>query len=116
MSDERGFVKVDCARCANPDVWLRCESCKKADHFVIRDATGAEAKVSPRVVACDCNATYAFATCTCGEKVPMDKLRFIRWDRGPKNLADLEIAWDRIAVIVFLVLAVVGGAVWWLSR
>jgi hypothetical protein len=112
VNDDRGFVKVDCPRCANPDVWLKCESCKKADHFLIR----AEADGAPPVVDCDCSARFTFATCTCGEQVPMARLRFVRWDRGPKQLADLEIAWERIAAIVLGGVGVILVGLWALWR
>lgn len=116
MNDDRGFVKVDCKRCANPDVWLKCESCKKSDHFVIRDAVGPETAASPTLVDCDCKATYAFATCTCGEQVPMERLRFVRWDRGPKQLADLEVAWGRIAAMAAAAVTALGVALWFVWK
>ncbi|MCB9795748.1 MAG: hypothetical protein H6741_23890 [Alphaproteobacteria bacterium] len=101
--EDRGFVKVDCASCGRDDVWLRCNNCEKSDHFVV-DADGAH---------CACGADYDHASCLCGETVPKERLRFTPFAQGPMNLADLE--WDpvRLGVAAVLLLALVGGGLFW---
>ena len=98
--DARGFVRVDCAACGRPDVWLRCDACEKSDHFLLEAGEA----------SCDCGATYAHATCLCGAPVPGDRLRFVAFRDGPMALADLE--WDprRLGLLVAAV-AVAAAAV-----
>lgn len=103
--DDRGFVQVNCASCEKPNVWLRCDSCKKSDHFLFDGA----------VASCDCGARYAHATCMCGATVPPERLRFVEFRAGPMALADL--AWDPrkialLAVVVLAAVAVVVALVW----
>jgi hypothetical protein len=102
-----GFIHVRCNACGNPDVWLKCEKCAKSDHFRLEGAG----------VRCACGASYGHATCLCGERVPpAGKLEFVAWDQGPKALADLEIAWGRVAGLAILALAAVAGLAWALTR
>lgn len=103
-SSERGFIRVACTSCSNPDVWFTCNTCSKSDHFALHEAH----------VACDCGATYGHGTCTCGESVPFTDLVFVDATEGPLALADLEVAWGRVAgfaVVALLVLAGVTYAV-----
>ncbi|MCB9673968.1 MAG: hypothetical protein H6737_02570 [Alphaproteobacteria bacterium] len=103
---EPGFVRVDCQVCKNPDVWFRCNACGRSDHFT----------VSGGIVRCDCGQTYDRGNCTCGETVPFDGLRFVPFDQGPMALADLEVAWGRVAALgVGLVGIVALGAWWWMG-
>lgn len=99
--DDRGFVRVDCAACGRPDVWLRCDACGKSDHFLLEGG----------VAGCDCGASYAHATCLCGAAVPGDRLRFVAFRDGPMALADLE--WDpkRVGLLVMVAVAVVVAVV-----
>ena len=99
---DTGFVKVECERCKNPDVWLRCERCRKADHFRLENG----------VVVCTCDARYDHGKCLCGNEVPAANLKFVPWDDGPLQLAELEWAWDRIAVLVVAAVLIVGFGVW----
>jgi hypothetical protein len=102
MSDspsERGFIRVDCATCDNPDVWFTCNQCGKSDHFTLHADH----------VSCDCSARYDRGTCTCGAVVPFERLRFVDADAGPLALADLEIAWDRVALLAIGLVVVLGG-------
>ncbi|MCB9795478.1 MAG: hypothetical protein H6741_22460 [Alphaproteobacteria bacterium] len=101
--DARGFVKVACEACGRDDVWLRCNSCEKSDHFLL-DEAGAR---------CACGAEYGHATCLCGQEVPRERLRFVPFQEGPMNLADLELDPTRLALVVVLLLALVGGGLWW---
>lgn len=96
---DRGFIRVDCQTCGNPDVWFSCNTCKKSDHFALH----------PEHVDCSCGATYTHGTCTCGASVPLEQLRFVAYDEGPLALADLEVAWGRVALLVVGVLVLVGG-------
>jgi hypothetical protein len=103
MSDERGFIRVDCPACKNPDVWFRCNGCGKSDQFLL---AGGE-------VSCACSARYTHGNCTCGATVPVDGLRFVPFEKGPMALADLEIHWGRVAVLGTTVVAVIALGVWW---
>ena len=101
-----GFVRVDCQACKNTDVWFRCDSCGKSDHFALEGG----------VATCDCGATYDRGNCTCGQTVPGENLVFVPFDKGPMTLADLEVAWGRIALLVGGLVIVVGlGAYWWMG-
>ena len=102
MSDptpDRGFVRVACPACGNGNVWFTCNQCKKSDHFAMHADH----------VDCDCGATYSHGTCTCGADVGLSDLVFVAYDEGPLALADLEIAWGRVAVLALVVLAVLAG-------
>jgi hypothetical protein len=103
IDDKHGFTRAACEACKNPDVWLTCNTCKKSDRFVAEEAH----------VRCHCGTTYAFATCTCGQKVPRDKLLWVAFDKGPIALADWEVDWGQVAVIGFIVamLGVLGVAI-----
>lgn len=98
-SIDRGFIRVDCPACGNPDVWFTCNSCGKSDHFALHADH----------VDCDCSARYDHGTCTCGETVPFDRLRFVAYDEGPLALADLEVAWGRVVAVAIVVLAALAG-------
>lgn len=98
----RGFVRVDCSQCKNPDVWFKCDSCTKSDHFLVTDG----------MASCDCGATYDRGTCTCGNTVPSEGLVFVRFEEGPMALAELEIAWGRVAALGGVALAALGGVAW----
>ncbi len=93
IDDSHGFIRAHCQSCGGDDVWLRCNTCAESDHFV---------REEERVV-CRCGATYAFATCTCGEPVPMQHLEWVHFKKGPASLAKWE--WDpkRIALLGLLV-------------
>lgn len=104
MSDERGFIRVDCAACNNPDVWFRCNACQKSDGFLLADG----------VASCACGATYQSGNCTCGAVVPGDRLRFVPFAQGPMALADLEIAWGRVAALAAGALGLIGLGAWWM--
>ncbi len=94
----RGFIRVACPACDNPDVWFKCDQCGKSDHFAFDGST----------VDCDCGATYTHGQCTCGETAPPDRLRFVDASEGPLALADLEIAWGRIATLGVVLVVLVG--------
>jgi hypothetical protein len=100
----RGFIRVDCLACKNPDVWFKCDQCGKSDHFAFDGTT----------VQCDCGASYSHGQCTCGETAPPDRLRFVDAAEGPLALADLEIAWGRVAtlgVVLAVLVAIIALAV-----
>ena len=101
-SPDRGFIRVDCPACRNPDVWFTCNACKKSDHFAMHADH----------VACDCGQRYDHGTCTCGATVPFDGLRFVAWDQGPMSLADLEVAWGRVAGLAVVAVLVLAGITW----
>jgi len=104
--DDRGFVQVLCSTCNDPAVWLRCNQCDKSDHFLLADG----------VVSCSCGATYAFATCLCSAQVPpAGTLQAVPFAKGPRHLADLELAWGRLAAIGVIALTVAIGAWWYLA-
>lgn len=98
-SSERGFIRVGCTSCSNPDVWFTCNTCSKSDHFAKHEAH----------VSCDCGASYDHGTCTCGSSVPFTDLVFVDAASGPLALADLEVAWGRVAVLGVVVALVLGG-------
>ena len=100
--EDRGFVQLACPKCGRKDQWLRCEKCQKTDHFLVKDG----------LVGCDCGATYGHGNCACGEKVPGPLLKPIAWKDGPRSLADLEIAWGRIAAVATVVIVVIGALIW----
>ncbi|MEZ4318515.1 MAG: hypothetical protein R3F61_13465 [Myxococcota bacterium] len=103
---EPGFIRVDCPSCRNPDVWFRCDECGKSDHFTLTDG----------VVRCTCGAKYDRGNCTCGQVVPAENLRFVAFDAGPMALADLEVAWGRVAALGAVVVGlVVLGVYWWMG-
>ena len=102
---DRGFIRVDCNSCKNPDVWFRCDSCKRSDHFLFADGKA----------SCDCGATYDRGNCTCGNTVPSEGLKFVEFEKGPMALAELEVAWGRLAALVIgvlIVMAFIGWMVW----
>ena len=94
----RGFIRVDCQVCKNPDVWFKCNQCGKSDHFTFDGTT----------VVCSCGATYSHGQCTCGAHAPADSLRFVDAADGPLALADLEIAWGRVATLGVLLAVLIG--------
>ncbi len=100
---QTGFIRVDCQTCKNPDVWFKCNGCGKSDHFHVADGA----------VRCDCGETYDRGNCTCGADVAFENLAFVDAESGPLALADLEIAWGRVAALGLGLLAVVGGAIYW---
>lgn len=108
IDDKHGFIRAVCDVCKNPDVWLTCNTCKKSDRFVSED----------KEVRCHCGATYAFATCTCGQKVPREKLLWIPFDKGPIALAEWEVDWGQVVVITFVVAMslVLAGAIWFATQ
>ncbi len=107
-SPEPGFVHVLCNACGNNEVWLSCNSCGKSDHFQL---------ATDGAIACDCSATYSHATCLCGTQVPPEgKLEFVPFDKGPMHLADLEVAWGRVAILSVIAIAALGGLGWWLIQ
>lgn len=97
---------MDCPTCRNPDVWFRCNQCQKSDHFLLADG----------VASCDCGARYAHGSCTCGASVGPEGLVFVPFDQGPMALADLEIAWGRVAALVAVGASMVLGGLWWVLR
>ncbi len=99
VTDDHGFIRVECPACQNPDVWFTCNGCKKSDGFVLLEAE----------VRCRCGATYTHGICTCGQKVERGGLRFVPASEGPLALADLEIAWDRVALFAAIVVLVLGA-------
>jgi hypothetical protein len=99
--EQRGFIHVRCTTCNNPEVWLRCQKCQKADHFWLE----------PAGVDCDCGSKYDHATCLCGNAVPKEQLTFVPFEKGPAALADLEWDWRRIAVLAAIAVAVVTAGV-----
>lgn len=100
---ETGFIRVACQKCKNDDVWFKCNGCGKSDHF----------HVSDEAVHCDCGESYDRGNCTCGNEVPFADLQFVDGDAGPLALADLEVAWGRVAALVGVVVVLVGGVAWW---
>lgn len=95
IDDSHGFIRAHCQSCGSEDVWLRCNTCSKSDRFVRTE----------EAVTCRCGATYAFATCTCGEPVPVEHLEWVHFDQGPASLAEWE--WDPRRIALLGVLAVV---------
>ena len=102
---DRGFVHVHCTSCNNKDVWLRCQTCNKADQFLLEAGT----------VYCQCDANYQFATCLCEVQVPPNgTLEFVPFEKGPITLADMEVDWTRVGVLGVVVLTILTGAAWFL--
>ena len=98
-SSEPGFIRVACTACNNPDVWFKCNGCGKSDRFAMRE----------QQVVCTCGETYASGICTCGQTVPFAQLQRVDFDKGPMALADLEVAWGRVAGIVVGLVLVLGS-------
>jgi hypothetical protein len=107
MSDidaKYGFIRADCPKCKNPDVWLTCNACKKSDRFVL----------GPDAALCHCGATYAFATCTCGAEVPRANLVWVPFEKGPMALGEWEIDKKRVAGLVIALAGLIAlAAAWW---
>jgi len=99
-----GFIRVDCKSCNNPDVWFRCDQCGKSDHFSLGESA----------VSCDCGASYTAGNCTCGQAVPFEQLVFVPFDKGPVTLADLEVAWGRVAALGVGVIGLIGLGAYWI--
>lgn len=87
---EPGFIRVDCPSCNSKDVWFKCNECGKSDYFTVGDAQ----------IACRCGATYDSGVCTCGATVPFEHLVAVSHQDGPLGLADLEVAWGRVGLLV----------------
>lgn len=103
--DEPGFIQARCPACDGDDVWLTCEGCGKSDHFRLAEQ-----------VRCRCGATYDHAVCTCGEPVPLAHLHFVPFEDGPLALADLEVDWRRVGVLLVVAgLLLVGGIAAWMA-
>lgn len=101
-----GFIRVDCTACSDPNVWFTCNSCGKSDHFTLDGG----------IVTCDCSAVYDRGTCTCGAEVSGENLSFVDYDKGPIALADVQIAWGRVAALAaVLCLGIAAAAIGWLS-
>lgn len=99
-----GYIRVACPACDDPNVWFTCNECSRSDHFVLDEG----------IVRCDCGAVYDRGTCTCGTEVAGAHLIAVAHDKGPLALADLQIAWGRIAVIVLILVAGVIAGSWYL--
>lgn len=97
--DACGFVRVP----ADTELWMTCEQCSKSDHFWLEDDA----------VRCRCGARYTHAVRPDQTKVPRADLVFVEFDKGPKQLADLEIDPRRLGVVVGVVLGLIGLAAWW---
>lgn len=87
---EPGFIRVDCPSCNSDDVWFKCNACEKSDYFTAGDGQ----------VRCRCGATYDSGVCTCGTTVPFERLVPVSHAEGPLALADLEVAWGRVGLLV----------------
>jgi hypothetical protein len=103
--DDCGFIQVP--NVSPEALWMTCNSCGKSDHFFVADDR----------IHCRCGASYANAVRPDGESIPFTQLQFVRFEKGPKSLADLE--WDpsRIALVGSgLILGLVAGAfaLYWL--
>ena len=102
MSDGT-FVQAQCSACDNDDVWLTCNACGQRSDFT-RHADH---------ISCHCGARYTVATCTCGAPVPIEQLVAVPFAQGPVRIQDFEVAWDRLAMTL-VVLVTLGGLAWWL--
>lgn len=94
-----GFVRVP----ADTELWMRCESCDKSDHFWVDEAK----------VHCRCGAAYTHAVRPDQSQVPVAELVFVEFDKGPKQLADLELDPKRLIALGVVAAAVLGGLAWW---
>ena len=98
VDDRHGFVRADCAACGDPDVWLTCNQCGKSDRFETNDGR----------IVCACGAAYDHAVCTCKQTVPGERLRWVEWRKGPPALADWEVDWARVGILLTGVVGVIG--------
>jgi hypothetical protein len=97
--DTCGFVRVP----GDAELWMTCDACGKSDHFWFDEE-----------VHCRCGARYGHAIRPDGSKVAFDELTFVAFADGPKALADLVIDPKRVALLIGVVVALLGGLGWWL--
>jgi hypothetical protein len=91
--ESRGFIRVGSTE---PALWMRCESCGRADDFWLDTAVG-----------CGCGARYGFALRPDGAKVPLSELRFVPFAQGPVALASMEWDWTALALVGVLVVGTI---------
>lgn len=96
-----GFVRVP----ADTPLWMRCEQCRKYDHFWLEEEG----------IRCRCGAAYTHARRPDGTTVPVGELRFVPFDEGPKHLGDLELDPKRLVLAVAVLALLVGVGWWWLG-
>ena len=94
-----GFVRVP----SDQELWMRCDSCEKSDHFWMEEGS----------VRCRCGARYSHALRPDGQQVPFEELVFVEFDKGPKQLADLELDPKKLAAVVGLLLGLGAVLTWW---
>ena len=93
-----GFVRVP-PQGESAETWLKCNACQKRERFWI---------ASDRV-RCSCGAVYDHAAV--GEvQVSVSELRWVPFEKGPVELAEMELDWRRIAALLVL-LALAAGSV-----
>ena len=99
---DHGVIRVHCDACASDDVWLKCDTCAKSANFLLGDEG----------FTCHCGASYGHAVCTCGARVGREGLAFVPFEEGPASLADFEISWPRVGILVAS-LAGIGLGLWY---
>ena len=98
--EDCGFIRVPGTD--KSPLWMTCEKCSKSDHFWIEGEQ----------IRCRCGASYSHALRPDGEKVGLEDLTLVPFNKGPMSLADLE--WDVRRLAIFGVVAVAGlaGLAW----
>lgn len=94
-----GFIQVP----GDPPLWMKCETCQHADHFWL-----------DQVVRCRCGARYDHARRPDGGTVPLERLRFVEFKKGPASLQDTELDPRRLALLGLVLVSILGGLGWWL--
>lgn len=92
-----GFVRVP-AQGEKAETWLQCNTCQRRERFWIEEER----------VRCACGAAYDHAAVE-GGKVAVSELTWVPFDKGPVQLAELEVDWRRIAALLLVLALAVGG-------
>ncbi|MFT5587368.1 MAG: hypothetical protein ACI9VR_004977 [Cognaticolwellia sp.] len=96
--DRLGFVRVP-PQGGSAETWLQCNACQKRERFWIEADR----------VRCSCGAAYDHAAVE-QVQVPVSELSWVPFDKGPVQLAEMEVDWRRIGALL-LVLALAAGVI-----
>jgi hypothetical protein len=94
-----GFVRVP-PQGESAETWLQCNACQKRERFWIEADR----------VRCSCGAAYDHAAVD-GGQVSVSDLSWVPFDKGPVELAEMELDWRRIAALLLVLSLAAGGIV-----
>ena len=103
LIEDCGFIRVPADKQA---LWMTCDECGKSDHFWVEEDT----------VRCRCGARYSHAVRPDESTVPVSELEPVPFQKGPMQLADLELDPIRLVILLGIVAAAIVGGLWMWTR